>query len=268
LLDLDGTLGLSGWQWVFIATGFPAIVLTPIVLAFLPNEPAKATFLSDAEKTWLAAEMSTEAPASHSGNPFTAIWDRRVLLLSVTYMLILASLYGVIYWLPTVVKAFGATGTENGMLSSIPWMIAAVFLFILPRRLRQERVVLTAMVAISIVGLVCFYLSTTVPANWMRLVALSIGTPCISLLFPCLWFLPSLFFTGTRAATAIATISTIGNLGGFFAQNAMPWVAQAAGAPVAAMLVPSVCLTAVGILAIYMRMRGFGEEPKNSVSAG
>ncbi len=259
LLDLNGALGLSGWQWVFIATGFPAIVLTPIVLAFLPNEPAKATFLSDAEKSWLVAEMSTEAAPVHAGNPFTAIWDRRVLLLSLTYMLILASLYGVIYWLPTVVKAFGATGTQNGILSSIPWMIAAVFLIILPRRLRQERVVLTAMVVISAVGLVCFYLSTTVPENWMRLVALSIGTPCISLLFPCLWFLPSLFFTGTRAATAIAAISTIGNLGGFFAQNAMPWVAHTAGAPVAAMLVPSACLTAVGILAFYLRTRGFGD---------
>jgi MFS family permease len=264
LLDLDGTLGLSGWQWVFIATGFPAIVLTPIVLAFLPNVPAKATFLSDAEKAWLLAEMSRESTPAHVGNPFTAIWDRRVLLLSFTYMLILASLYGVIYWLPTVVKAFGATGTQNGILSSIPWMIAAVFLIILPRRMRQERVVLTAMVVISALGLVCFYLSTTVPENWMRLVAMSIGTPCISLLFPCLWFLPSLFFTGTRAATAIATISTIGNLGGFFAQNAMPWVAQAAGAAVAAMLVPSICLTGVGILAIYMRTRGFGSEPSLS----
>jgi nitrate/nitrite transporter NarK len=101
----------------------------------------------------------------------------------------------------------------------------------------------------------------------MRLVAMSIGTPCISLLFPCLWFLPSLLFTGTRAATAIATISTIGNLGGFFAQNAMPWVAQTAGTPVAAMLVPSICLSAVGILAVYMRTRGFGSEPKIVMSA-
>jgi MFS family permease len=267
LLDLDGTLGLSGWQWVFIATGVPAILLTPIVFAFLPTVPAKVAFLSDAEKSWLLAEMSKDASPVHSGNPFTVIWDRRVLLLSVTYMLILASLYGVIYWLPTVVKGFGATGTQNGFLSSIPWMITAVLLIVLPRRLRKERVVLVAMIGISAVGLVCFYLSTTVPENWMRLIAMSIGTPCISLLFPCLWFLPSLFFSGTRAAAAIATISTIGNLGGFFAQNAMPWVAQIVGSPVAAMLVPSICLTAVGILAIYMTTRGFGDELKARVSA-
>jgi hypothetical protein len=42
----------------------------------------------------------------------------------------------------------------------------------------------------------------------------------------------------------------------------MPWVAQTAGAPVAAMLVPSICLTIVGILAIYMRTRGVGGEPR------
>jgi len=91
LLDLDGTLGLSGWQWVFIATGVPAILLTPIVLAFLPTVPAKVAFLSDVEKSWLLAEMSKDASPVHSGNPFTVIWDRRVLLLSVTYMLILTS---------------------------------------------------------------------------------------------------------------------------------------------------------------------------------
>jgi hypothetical protein len=47
----------------------------------------------------------------------------------------------------------------------------------------------------------------------------------------------------------------------------MPWVAQIAGTPVAAMLVPSICLTAVGILAIYMRTKGFGAESTVLVNA-
>ena len=116
---------------------------------------------------------------------------------------------------------------------------------------------LTAMIAISFLGLICFYLSTTLPQNWMRMVAMSIGTPCISLLFPCLWFLPSLFFSGQRIAMAIAAISTIGNLGGFIAQNLMPWVADAVGTPVAAMLVPASALALVGLLASLIKIVGF-----------
>ncbi len=46
LLDLNGLFGLAGWQWVFLVTGLPPIVLTGIVLWFLPNRPADATFLS------------------------------------------------------------------------------------------------------------------------------------------------------------------------------------------------------------------------------
>ena len=262
LLDLDGTLGLAGWQWVFIVTGLPALILTPFVLWGLPNGPSEAKFLSTNERNWLISALAKETPPGQHGNPLAVIWDKRVLLLSVAYMLILVSLYGVIYWLPTVVRGFGVTGTQNGVLSSIPWIVGVVALVTIPPRLRKEKTVLLAMIAICCVGLVCFYLSTTLPQNWMRLIAMSIGTPCISLLFPCFWFLPSLFFSGQRAAMAIAAISTIGSLGGFFAQNLMPWVAGLAGSPVAATLVPAACLSLVGLFALAIKVSGFGSQPQ------
>ncbi|WP_412065758.1 MFS transporter [Rhizobium sp. SYY.PMSO] len=264
LLDLDGTLGLAGWQWVFIMTGLPALALFPFALLSLPDGPAKARFLDAGECDWLKKRLGAEEPAGQHGNPLSVIWDGRVLLLSLVYMLILTSLYGVIYWLPTVVRGFGVSGTQNGLLSAIPWVVGVAALVIIPRHLRKERTVLFAMVAISCLGLVCFYLSTTLPQNWMRMVAMSIGTPCISLLFPCLWFLPSLFFSGKHVALAIAAISTIGNLGGFFAQNLMPWVAGVAGSPVSAMLVPAAALAAIGVLAFVMSVGGMTNRPQTA----
>jgi MFS family permease len=260
LLDLDGTFGFAGWQWVFIVTGLPALILTPFVLLCLPNGPTDAKFLSVSERNWLSDALAKETPPGQHGNPLAVILDKRVLLLSMAYMLILVSLYGVIYWLPTVVRGFGVSGTLNGLLSSIPWIVGVAALVTIPPRLRKEKNVLSAMIAICCVGLVCFFLSTTMPQNWMRLIAMSIGTPCISLLFPCFWFLPSLFFSGQRAAMAIAAISTIGSLGGFFAQNLMPWVAGLAGTPVAAMLVPAACLTLVGLFALTIKLSGFGSQ--------
>jgi nitrate/nitrite transporter NarK len=64
---------------------------------------------------------------------------------------------------------------------------------------------------------------------------------------------------------AIAAISTIGSLGGFFAQNLMPWVADLAGAPVAAMLVPAACLTLVGLFALTIKLSGFGSQQQELV---
>jgi hypothetical protein len=58
--------------------------------------------------------------------------------------------------------------------------------------------------------------------------------------------LPSQIFKGAHAAAAIAAISTIGSLGGFAAQNLMPWVAGLSGSALAAMSVPALSL---GLLA-------------------
>src|SRR4051812_7023227 len=82
LLELNGVLGLAGWQWVFLATGIPAILLTFVVLAVLPDGPDKAPYLGDEEKGWLrdhlAEERRTMGVTDHA-NPFSVLLDRRVL---------------------------------------------------------------------------------------------------------------------------------------------------------------------------------------------
>jgi MFS family permease len=139
LLDLNGVLGFAGWQWVFLATGVPAVIMTFAILLFLPSRPSDARFLSDEEKTWLNAALRRgQDEARPHGSIVSVIWDSRVLFFSLMYALILCALYGVIYWLPTVVKGFGVTGTQNGLISSVPWAVAAIALMIIPRRLEHE----------------------------------------------------------------------------------------------------------------------------------
>ncbi len=255
LLDLDGLAGLAGWQWVFIATGVPAIIMTGVTLWALPRNPATANFLSAPDRARLEAAVAQDRQdVAVRGSPWRMLWDRDVLLYSGLYILILTSLYGVIYWLPTVVRGFGVTGTQNGLLNSLPWAIAAVMLLWLPGRLKRHESVLVTTSLISLVGVIAFASSTMLPVTWMRYVALAVGTPCVSLLLPCFWSMPYRVFSGAYAATAIAAISMVGNFGGFLSQNLMPWVASEAGTPVAAMMVPAVCLAAAGLSAVAMRL--------------
>jgi len=247
LLDLHGLLGLSGWQWVFIVTGTPAVLLGFLTFALLPNRPDEAEFLDAAEKAWLTRRLEDESAAKQEGHSlWQVLWDGRVWFLSAVYALILTSLYGVIYWTPTVIKAFGASGTQNGVLTALPWLVTVPMLLILPKRLREHRSVIWAMIALSTVGVIAFALATVVPENWMRLSAMVVGTPCISLLLPCFWSLPSRFLTGERAAAGIGAISMLGSFGGFAAQNLMPMAAEMSGSAAAAMLVPAVCLGLLG----------------------
>lgn len=256
-LDLNGMLGLAGWQWVFIATGAPAVVLFFLILRYLPDNPLKAKFLSADEKAWLAEELGRDEIATTvDTNPMRVLVDLRVWWFALVYTMITLALYGIIYWLPTVVKGFGTTGTQNGLLNALPWAVAAIVLVWLPRHLREHRTVLIGMAIIAFCGMVAFFTSTLLTENWMRYVALAVGTPCVSLMFPCFWYLPSQIFKGAHAAAAIAAISTIGSLGGFAAQNLMPWVAGWTGSALAAMSVPALSLgllaaSALGMLATW-----------------
>jgi MFS family permease len=252
-LDLNGLFGLAGWQWVFIVTGAPAVILLVLILRLLPDNTLKADFLAPAEKAWLADELRRDetAAAMHT-SPLRVLIDLRVWWFALVYTMITLALYGIIYWLPTVVMGFGTTGTQNGLLNALPWAVAAVVLVWLPRHLREHRTVLVGMALIALCGMSAFFTSTMLTQNWMRYVALAVGTPCVSLLFPCFWYLPSQIFKGAHAAAAIAAISTIGSLGGFVAQNLMPWVAHWTGSALAAMAVPATSLALLAVSALIM----------------
>ena len=253
LLNLDGALGLAGWQWVFIATGVPAVLLFVLIMKYLPNGPQDAGFISDREKSWLANELVrgeiTQVPHT---NPLRVLIDWRVWAFSLVYSMITLALYCVIYWLPTVAKGFGATSTQNGLLNSLPWAMAALMLLWIPRHLREHRSVLVGMALIALCGSAAFLMSTMLLEIRMRYIAFLLGTPCISLMFPCFWYLPSQIFKGAHAAAAMAAITTFGSLGGFLSQNLMPWVAHWSGNVLASMIVPAISLALLSLSAIVM----------------
>ncbi|MGF6767700.1 MFS family permease [Paraburkholderia sp. GAS199] len=261
LLSLDGFWHHAGWQWVFIVTGVLALMLAPVVLYCLPRSIDTASFLDPHERNRLARMVADEAPAAnHEGSVWSVLCDRKVQVFSLGYTLLLTSLYGLIYWLPTVIKGFGVSSSLNGLLTMFPWALTAALLLIVPRMLTKERHVRVAAATIGVTGCVAFVVSLLVTDATLRYVALVVGTPCTSLLLPCFWSLPSRYFSGRRAAASLAAISSIGNFGGFLAQNAMPWIGKTLGHPAYAMLLPALCLLLLGCTALVMQI-GAARQP-------
>ncbi|MGG1947700.1 MFS transporter [Trinickia sp. NRRL B-1857] len=248
LLSLNGVLGLAGWQWVFIATGLPAVLVAVTVFKVLPASYREARFLSEKEKQLVAAALEREKPehAEHT-QPWKALLDPRVMLFAATYMLMSTSLYGVTYWLPTLVKSFGVSSTTNGLLSMLPWALSVLLLIYLPAKLRRAKSILRAIAIVAACGVIGFLLSLVLPSTPLRFVALVLGGACIPLLYPCFWSMPPRYFTGARAAASVAAINSIGNLGGFFGQNLMPLAGKVTGSAFGPMIVPIVCLAILGL---------------------
>lgn len=264
LLDLDGLAGLAGWQWVFLATGAPAVLLTPYVLWKLPNGPGQAAWLPDDQKAWLAKVLDTERGGvvdDHRG-AWKAMFDPRVLLLAGLYIGMPLGAYGLSYWLPTIVKSFGVSNTANGLINVIPWLMVAVALWAVPRHAARHGASAWHIAGPVLVGAFCLVLSVVLPGPVLKFAALCVAAPAIFAAQPVFWSLPPSFLSGPRAAAGIAAINAVGNLGGFIAQNLVPMVRDATGSTLAPMLALAAVLLVTSVLIFYaMRMLNRPRSP-------
>ena len=130
VLSLDGLHGLHGWQWLFLVTGLPAVMVGLIILFFLPDTPATARWLSEDESDWLQREMSTEAetigePASH--NILAALANPVVLRLGIIGLLTIGSSVTLGLSVPLLLNdETGLDTTYVGLLTSLGSLLSVV----------------------------------------------------------------------------------------------------------------------------------------------
>ncbi|MBR0800440.1 MFS transporter [Bradyrhizobium jicamae] len=256
LLDLDGAFGFRGWQWVFMITGVPAVIMGFVTLAYLDDRPESARFLSAREKQWLHAPLATEDKSMNKtkhGNPLAALLDGRVLLMCFYYIAFPLAAYGLSYWLPTIVKGFGVSNTVNGFINVIPWVIVAIALWIVPARASATGKQTPYIVGPALFGAACLVASVYVPGNAIKFAFLCGAAAGIFAGQPVLWSLPSSFLTGAGAAAGLAAINSVGNLGGFIAQNVVPWIKDATGSNEAPMLFLAASLTVGALMTFWVQ---------------
>ena len=129
LLGLDGTFGLAGWQWVFIAEGTPAVILGFVVLIYLRDRPAHASWLTPEEKEWLAVELAQERREIESVRTYTlfqSLTNIRVLALAVIYFGIVTASVGLVIFVPQIIKELGVSNLATGFLTAIPYIVGTV----------------------------------------------------------------------------------------------------------------------------------------------
>ena len=219
LLGLEGVVGLHGWQWLFVLEAVPAIVLGFAVLRFLPDKPEAAAWLPTAERDWVLGRLEAErrllATARH-----VPLWEvltqRKVLLLSLVYMGSTASSYGLTLWQPQIIKSFGLTNFQTGLVNGVPFGIACVAMIWWGRRSDQtgERLWHTAIpffvIAAGLVASVALA-SALLPT----LLALCVAVVGVYMLKGPYWATTTEMLPAATAAAGIAAINSVGNLAGF-----------------------------------------------------
>ncbi len=258
LLQMDGFAGLRGWQWLFILEGIPTVLLGFVCLALLTNKPAEARWLDDDERQWLTAEIGGEAraPAKVASMPLTKLFrNRYVLCLALVDVCASGAGSTLSVWQPQLLKSYGLSVMETGLLNSVPYALASVLMVWWGRRSdrRQERRWHTVIPMLFIgLGLFGTSLSGSLVPTMMMLCAVLVGAYAFKGPF---WALASSMLSNTTAAAGLATINAIANLlGGGLMVNVYGWVKEATGSYALA-LMPLGILTLVSVLTLLLLSR-------------
>jgi ACS family tartrate transporter-like MFS transporter len=254
LLAMDGALGLSGWQWLFVLEGAPSVILGLTVLFHLPNGPGDARWLTPEQKRWLAERLEFERSSGKEVGLVRTLTDSRVWLLSMLYFAIVTGLYGVTLWLPQIIKGFGALSNfEVGVISAVPFLVATVAMVAIGRSSdrRGERRWHVALPAFAAAGGLTISALTRDPV--VALAALSLGAAGIWGVMGPFWSLPPAFLSGAGAAAGIALVNSVGNLGGFVGPYLVGLVRQKSHSFSGGLAAMAAMLAIAGCLALLLR---------------
>jgi nitrate/nitrite transporter NarK len=249
LLSLDGFLGLKGWQWLFVLEAAPALILSVVVFFYLTDRPADATWLEPDERAWLVARLEDERLQRETVRRYSvreALLNPKVLALSLVYFGAVATNYGLSFFLPQIVKAFGISDVQAGLVAALPYVVGLVSIVFWGRRSDRKlerRFHLAFPLFVASAGIA---ISTALDDPTMKMLALSVAGFGIFGCLPVFWTFPAAFLTGAAAAGGIALINSIGNLAGFAGPYAMGSIKDMTGSYTGGLL----SLSAVGLIAM------------------
>jgi MFS transporter, ACS family, tartrate transporter len=265
LLEHVHWMNVSSWRWLLILEGIPAVVGGVLTYFLLPSWPAEAKFLDQKEKDWIAAELAREEQeklSNHNISAGQALMNPRLWHLGFIGFTLNTGMYSMNFWMPQLVKsvAGGISYSLIGLLVMIPHLAGLPVMVMVSRSSdrKQERRFHAAIPAV-VAGIALASLGA-VPSIIPTILLLCFAAVGIYSVYGPFYSLPGDFLTGFAAASGIALVSSLANLGGFAGPYATGWISQKTGSLYGGLAVAGVSLflsaTLMLLLPRRLRQRG------------
>ncbi|MGH6862240.1 MAG: MFS transporter, partial [Phyllobacterium sp.] len=261
LLTHHDILGLTNWQWMFVVEGLAATLIGIVALFFLENKPAEAKWLAADEKKALIQVLEAEENAKLHSIGHTAIGvlkDPRVLAFIGIYFFIQIGTGPLTFYLPSRLAAAAGTNVDFmiGILLAIPWLCAVVAIRIFTvyaDRHDNHRLVCIGMIIAGTIALAAIGWTGN---PWLIVIASCIAVPGLIACQPVFWSLPTRYLSGTGAASGIAFIVSLGNLGSFLSPQIKAYMDAATGKGDAGFYALALLCFGSVVLLLYLKPSG------------
>jgi MFS family permease len=265
LLSANGSLGLAGWRFMYLAVAVPAVIIGVAAWFYLPDRPRDAKWLTPGEADWLTDALSREAKTKTGGEHHgmrAAFGNGRVWVLCLVYFGFVYGLYALAFFLPTIISGFETQfGTkfgfiEKGLITAIPYLPAAIFLYFWSKDAERRGVRTWHVAGPAVVGGLSIPLALYMGSPAATVAVITVTACAIFGALPNFWTIPSRFLTGAAAAAGIALINTFGNIAGFAAGYVTGWLKDATGSYTVPMFVVGGLMLVSAVLLIALARRG------------
>jgi ACS family tartrate transporter-like MFS transporter len=253
-LELNGLLGLHGWQWMYMLEAVPTVLIGIAIFFYLTDRPTEARWLDEAERAWLTGRITQQQhaiAAAHGIGVWRSFWDPKILLLSLNYLGIVTASLGMLLFLPQIIKQLGVSNMQVGWVTMIPYLCGAVSMVAcgwISDRIGDRRWSLFWTCVISAVGLVVAGLGV---GTWWAVAGMTVAAIGFYGTKGPFWSIPSMWLTGTAAASGIAWINSLGNLGGFFGPTMVGWVKNLTGSFAGGLYALAVCALVSAMVSLF-----------------
>ncbi|CAM2165446.1 putative metabolite transport protein NicT [Paraburkholderia sacchari] len=226
LAAFDGKGGWASWQWLFFIEALPSLVLGVITLFYLPNSIRAAKWLSNEERAVLEENIARDQAGKGHASIASVFGNGRVWLMAIIYFCCMMGLYGISFYLPTLIKASGVKDAlDVGLLTAIPYACAVVSMLWVAKSADRHGERRWHFAIASLASALGLYFSTVFGHNVpLAMLALSVGAAGMLATMPVFWTWPSAILAGGSAAAAIGMINSIGNLAGFVSPTIIGWM--------------------------------------------
>jgi MFS family permease len=258
----DGVFGLSGWRFMTLATGLPAILMGVLAFLYLTDRPQDARWLTEDEKRVVLEDIDEATPPEareHHGGILSSLRSGRVWIMGVAYLGVVYGLYAIGFFAPSIISGFteqfGTTFTtmENGFLLSIPYAFAAVALILWPRHALRSGDIGWHVLIGTIVGAAGILVAALIDNPWYIMIGVTLCAVGVISSMPLVYSLPARILPAATVGAGLALVNTIGNVGGFAGPYVTGWLSDLSGSTVVPFVVLACLLVSAGVISVAVQ---------------